>query len=140
MTKAYFFGLKVYREIGTFTTFFICFLLSFVWFSCILIYTYFKLHKAFLLYCTANTHLDLLISVGLHCLLHSWLSSEIISFFSWTISCNIPLIFYFLRKISPELTSTANLPLFAEEDWAWANICAHLAIFYMWDTCHSMAW
>ena len=25
--------------------------------------------------------------------------------------------FFFLRKISPELTSTANPPLFAEEDW-----------------------
>ena len=25
--------------------------------------------------------------------------------------------FLFLRKISPELTSTANPPLFAEEDW-----------------------
>ena len=26
-------------------------------------------------------------------------------------------LFFFLRKISPELTSTANPPLFAEEDW-----------------------
>ena len=26
---------------------------------------------------------------------------------------------FFLRKISPELTSTANPPLFAEEDWPW---------------------
>ena len=26
-------------------------------------------------------------------------------------------LFYFLRKISPELTSAANPPLFAEEDW-----------------------
>ena len=25
--------------------------------------------------------------------------------------------FFFLRKISPELTSAANPPLFAEEDW-----------------------
>ena len=25
--------------------------------------------------------------------------------------------FFFLRKISPELTSTANPPLFAKEDW-----------------------
>ena len=25
--------------------------------------------------------------------------------------------FFFLRKISPELTFTANPPLFAEEDW-----------------------
>ena len=28
---------------------------------------------------------------------------------------------FFLRKISPELTA-ANPPLFAEEDWPWANI------------------
>ena len=26
-------------------------------------------------------------------------------------------VFFFLRKISPEVTSAANLPLFAEEDW-----------------------
>ena len=47
--------------------------------------------------------------------------------------------FVFLRKISPELTSAANPPLFAGEDWPWANIRAHLPLFYMWDTCHSMA-
>ena len=45
---------------------------------------------------------------------------------------------YFLRKISPKLT-TANPPLFAEEDWPWANICAHLPLLYMWDAYHSMA-
>ena len=44
-----------------------------------------------------------------------------------------------MRKISPELTSAAN-PLYAEEDWPWANICAHLPLLYMWDACHSMAW
>ena len=38
----------------------------------------------------------------------------------------------FLRKMSPELTA-ANPPLFAEEDWPWANICAHLPLLYMWD-------
>ena len=27
-------------------------------------------------------------------------------------------IFFFLRKISPELTSAANPPLFAGEDWS----------------------
>ena len=27
------------------------------------------------------------------------------------------IFFFFLSKISPELTSTANPPLFAEEDW-----------------------
>ena len=45
----------------------------------------------------------------------------------------------FLRKISPELTSAANPPLFAEEDWPWAKIRVHLPPLYMWDACHSMA-
>ena len=36
-----------------------------------------------------------------------------------------------MRKISPELT-TASPPLFAEEDWPWANIHAHLPlVLYM---------
>ena len=35
-----------------------------------------------------------------------------------------------MRKIGPELTST-NPPLFAEEDWSWANNCAHLPPHYM---------
>ena len=39
-------------------------------------------------------------------------------------------IFFFLRKISPELTA-ASPPLFAEEDWPWANIHAHLPL--PWD-------
>ena len=30
---------------------------------------------------------------------------------------DVPAGFFFLRKISPELTSAANPPLFAEEDW-----------------------
>ena len=47
--------------------------------------------------------------------------------------------FFFWRKISPELTA-ANPPLFAEKGWPWANICAHLPLLYMWDTCHSMTW
>ena len=38
--------------------------------------------------------------------------------------------FFFLRKISPELTAT-NPPLFAEEDWPWANIHAHLPLLFM---------
>ena len=50
------------------------------------------------------------------------------------------LSFFFLRKISPELTSAANLPLFAKEDWPGANICAHPPLLYMWDAYHSMAW
>ena len=45
----------------------------------------------------------------------------------------------FLRRIGPELTG-ANLPLFAEEDWPWANIHTHLPLLHMWDTYHSMAW
>ena len=48
------------------------------------------------------------------------------------------IVFCFLRKISPELT-TANLPLFAEEDWPWGNIHAHLPLLYMRDAYHSMA-
>ena len=47
-------------------------------------------------------------------------------------------ILFFLRKISPELT-TANPPLFAEENWPWANIHAHFPLFCMWDAYHSMA-
>ena len=46
---------------------------------------------------------------------------------------------FFLRKISSELTSAANPPLFAEEDWPRANIRARLPLLYMWDACHSMA-
>ena len=39
--------------------------------------------------------------------------------------------FVFLKKISPELTSAANPPLFAEEDWPWDNILAYLLLLYM---------
>ena len=48
--------------------------------------------------------------------------------------------FFFLRKISPELTSAGNPPLFVEEDWPWATICAHLLLLCMWDAYHNMAW
>ena len=44
-----------------------------------------------------------------------------------------------MRKISPEITSAANPPLFAKQDWPWANIRAHLPVLYMWDAYHSMA-
>ena len=47
---------------------------------------------------------------------------------------------FLFRKISPELTSAASPSLFAEEDWPWANICAHLSLLYMWHDCQSMAW
>ena len=47
--------------------------------------------------------------------------------------------FFFLRKISPELT-TANPPFFLlRKDWPWANIRAHLPLLYTLDTYHSMA-
>ena len=49
-------------------------------------------------------------------------------------------IFFSLRKISPELISAPNPPLFAEEDWPSTNIHAYLPLLYMWDACHSMAW
>ena len=49
------------------------------------------------------------------------------------------LLFWGGTKISPELT-TANPPLFAEEDWPWANIRAHPPPLYMWDAYHIMAW
>ena len=78
-------------------------------------------------------HLDILFDLpweilwakGLVCL-NSVLS---LSFFSF---------FFFLRKISPELTSAANPSLFHEEDWPWANIRAHLPLLYTWDTFLSM--
>ena len=41
------------------------------------------------------------------------------------------LFIYLLRNISPELTSASNPPLFPEEDWPWANFCAHLPLFYV---------
>ena len=51
---------------------------------------------------------------------------------------NFFLSFFFLRKISPELTA-GNPPPFAEEDWPWANIRAHLPLLYMRNACHSTA-
>ena len=43
-----------------------------------------------------------------------------------------------MRNIDPELMPVANLPLFAEEDCHWANICANLPPFCIWDT--TTAW
>ena len=43
----------------------------------------------------------------------------------------IVCIFSFLRKISPELTSATNPPLFPEEDWPWANIVL-LFLYFIW--------
>ena len=71
-----------------------------------------------------------------------------IQVFRLHVQCSFPSIpphfspvffFFFLREIRPELTSTVNPPLFAEEDWPWANIHTHLPLLYMWDTCHRMA-
>ena len=41
------------------------------------------------------------------------------------VSSLLRFFFFFLRKMSPELTSAANSPLFAEEHWPWAYIRAH---------------
>ena len=87
---------------------------------------FFSLHAAFFPSCFLSSLL----------LYISWIVSSpstscLLRFFSFL---------FFLRKISPELTSAANTPLFAEEDWSWASICAHLPLLYMWDACHSMAW
>ena len=49
------------------------------------------------------------------------------------------LFFYLEMTISPELTSVAKPPLFAEGNCPWANIHAHLPLLYMWDAFHSMA-
>ena len=57
----------------------------------------------------------------------------------WCILLHFFLLFFFLRKISPELTSAANPPRFVEEDWPWANIHAYPPLLYMWDAYHSMA-
>ena len=59
---------------------------------------------------------------------------------NWKCWCRLNFFFIFLRKISPQLTSATNPPLFAEEDWPWANICTHLPLLYMWDSFHNMAW
>ena len=45
--------------------------------------------------------------------------------------------FVCVRKISPELTSVANPPLLAEEDWAWANIVP-VFLYFTWDA--ATAW
>ena len=56
-------------------------------------------------------------------------------------------LFFFPRKINPELTA-ANPPLFAEEDWPWANIRAHFLYFtcrtpttaWLAKRCHARTW
>ena len=57
-------------------------------------------------------------------------------------SKRLVMVFYlfFWKKFSPELSYVANPPLFAKEDWPWANICAHLLLFYIWDAGRNMAW
>ena len=47
--------------------------------------------------------------------------------------------FLFLRKISPELISAANPPLFAEEERASPELTSMpIFLYFMWDACHSM--
>ena len=53
-------------------------------------------------------------------------------------NCELVFVCVCVRKIGLELTSVINPPLFAEEDWPWANICAHLPLFCMWDA--ATAW
>ena len=48
----------------------------------------------------------------------------------WLYSAVKNIFFFFLRKINPELTCAVNPPLFAEEDWPWANICTHLPLLF----------
>ena len=61
--------------------------------------------------------------------------------FQWS-KLDFPTIIFFSFSvggmIGPELTSTANPPLFAEEDWPWANTRAHFPLLYMWDA--ATAW
>ena len=45
---------------------------------------------------------------------------------------------FLVRKIGPELTCVTNLPLFAWGRCPWANTCANLLLFCMWDT--TTAW
>ena len=45
--------------------------------------------------------------------------------------------FFLVTKIRPELTSDANPPLFAEEDWPWANIVP-IFLYFIWDA--TTAW
>ena len=52
--------------------------------------------------------------------------------------CSLKTTFFLVRKIGPELTSVANLPLFGEEDQPSANIRAHLPLLYVCDA--ATAW
>ena len=78
--------------------------------------------------------------------------------------CNFVLHFYCKSLVMTKYTSFLNKPFFFPflgaflycflyMEWnfilfififwgrlPWANICAKLLIFYMWDACHSMAW
>ena len=54
------------------------------------------------------------------------------------ISFSFFLFFFFWGRLAL-ITSAANPPLFAEEDWPWDNIHAHFPLFYMWDAYYSMA-
>ena len=66
-----------------------------------------------------------------------WYLLNLIAQFVPLIDVFRPFTFFF-SFFSPELT-TARPPLFAEEDWPWANIHIHLPLLYMWDAYHSVA-
>ena len=61
---------------------------------------------------------------------NAWLEI-LIMFIVFTCESDFILFFIFLRKITPELTSATLLLFFAEEDCPWANLYAHLPLFYV---------
>ena len=67
-----------------------------------------------------------------------WLSKVMTHIFSSTslLACNyVSIIFWYKLSFNSFLIF---LFFFGEEDWLWANICASLPLFHMWDA--SMAW
>ena len=57
--------------------------------------------------------------------------------FVYALECN--LLYLFGKYLSPFCALSFHLFLSFEEDWPWANICAHFPLLYMWNICHSMA-
>ena len=85
-----------------------------------------------------HRHFCLLLITQWHWVMDIWITNPMIIFRSnacWHCLKEfcVRFPFFFLRKTSHEPTSAANPPLFAEEEWSWANIHAHLPLFYMWD-------
>ena len=62
---------------------------------------------------------------------HTGISSLLIMVTFMKKKTTLQFPFLFLGKISPELTSSTNPPLFAKEDWPWANICAHIFLYFV---------